>query len=201
MLLPTIILGWLGILIFLIIISSFQKMMRNNEYGLLHMLMAFMYALWLPLPLTLYYLLDLDVLLVGTVFSLVYLIMLVITMTLQTGHITYIVKHNAENSITNSHTNYIMATLSNPFEAMANVFKSMWALFLGITFWTIGETLIASFMFLCSLFIFYYLCLAINSSLIKRMALFSKVKSNTVLTNLETLLFFGALMIYITFNN
>ena len=198
MLLSTIILGWLGILVFLIIIFSFRKMIKNNEYGLLHLLMAFMYALWLPLPLTLYYLLDLDTLLVGSIFGFVYLIMLVITMALQTGHIAYVIKHDGDASIKVSNQN-IMAMLSNPLEALANVFKSIWTLFLGISFWTMGETFIASIMFLSSYLVFYYMFLAINASLIKRISFLSKVKPNFIVTNLETFLLFSILMCYITF--
>lgn len=94
MLISTIILGWIGIVIFLIIVFTFQKLVKNNEFALIHNLMALMYAMWFPLPLTLYQLLNSELLQVGTIFGLVYLILLVITMTLQTGHITYIVKHN-----------------------------------------------------------------------------------------------------------
>lgn len=196
---PTIILGWLGIFIFLIIIISLRKLVKNKEYALLHLLMALMYAMWFPLPLTLYYLLDLEVLLIGTVFGFVYLITLVIAMALQTGHIAYVSKQN--DHLSANAANNLMAMLSNPFEAIANIFKSIWALFLGLTFWTIGETLIARIMFLCSLLVFYYLCLAVNASVIKPITVFSRVKPNTIVTNVETFLFFFVLMIYITFGN
>ncbi|MGY0692022.1 hypothetical protein ACW2QC_04415 [Virgibacillus sp. FSP13] len=58
MLLSTIILGWIGILIFFIIIFTFQKLAKNDELGFLHLLMAFMYSMWLPLPMTVNNLLD-----------------------------------------------------------------------------------------------------------------------------------------------
>ncbi|MET3322714.1 UNVERIFIED_ORG: hypothetical protein ABIC97_005867 [Peribacillus simplex] len=48
MLISTIILGWIGVLIFLIVVFSFQKMAKNNEYAFMHILMALMYAMWLP---------------------------------------------------------------------------------------------------------------------------------------------------------
>ena len=198
MLYPTILLGWVGILIFLIIIFSLRKLVKNNEYGLIHLLMAIMYAMWLPLPLALYFLLDVDTLIVGATFGFVYLMMLVMTMALQTGHIIYVSKKSDDSSI---NPNHIMATLSNPFEALANVFKSIWALFLGISFWSIGATTMAVIMFISSSLIIYYLILAFNTSLVKPINVFSKVKSNTVVTNLETLLFFIVLMSYITLGN
>jgi len=197
----TIILGWIGILIFLIIVFTFQKLIKNNEFAFIHNLMALIYAMWFPLPLALYQLLNSELLQVGTIFGLVYLIMLVITMTLQTGHITYIVKHNGNKSITDKQGDYMMATLSNPFEGLANVFKSIWALFLGIAFWNSGEILMASIMFLFSLLIFYYLFIVLDISLVKRIKFFSKAKANNFLINLETLLFFIILISYITFNS
>lgn len=200
MLISTIILGWIGILIFLIIALAFHILVKNNEFAFLHILMALMYAMWFPLPLALYQLLNSKLLQVGTIFGLVYLIMLVITMTLQTGHIAYIVKLNDNKSITDKQGDYMMATLSNPFEGLANVFKSIWALFLGITFWSNGELLMANIMLLFSLLIFYYLFIVLDKSLKKRIKFFSKVKTNTVLINFETLFFFIVLMSYITFN-
>ena len=62
--------------------------------------MAVMYAMWLPLPFVLYQLLNSDMLLIGTVFGSVYLILLVVTMVLQTGHIAFITKHNEGGEIT-----------------------------------------------------------------------------------------------------
>lgn len=200
MLISTMIIGWIGVLIFLIIVSTFQKMAKNNEFAFMHILMALMYAMWLPLPLALYQLLNTELLQVGTIFGLAYLLMLVITMALQTGHITFIVKHNDDKAITDKQADYMMATLSNQFECLTNVFKCIWALFLGITFWNSSEMLMASLMFLFSLLLLYYLFIMLDTSLVKRVKLFSKVKPNPFIINLETLFFFIILMSYITFN-
>ncbi|MGN7386987.1 hypothetical protein [Sporosarcina sp. SAFN-015] len=198
MLTSTMILGWIGVLLFLIIISTYKKMAKRNEYAILHLLMALMYAMWLPLPLSLYLLLGSDTLLVGTIFGLAYLFMLVISMALQTGHIAFINKHNEDHLIPEKHAEYMMATLTNPFESLLGVFKCLWAIFLAISFWENGEILMASIMLLFGLFIFYYLFITIDTSLMKRVKLFSKVKPNIVLVNLETLIFFIILMCYAT---
>ncbi len=174
-------------------------MARNNEYAFLHLLMAVMYAMWFPLPLALYQLLNSDILLVGTIFGLAYLVLLVITMTLQTGHITFIIRHNEDHSITDKHGDYMMATLTNPFESLLGVFKCIWAIFLGITFWQSGEILMTILMLLFGLLIFYYLFIMLDASLVKRVKLFSKVKPNPFIINLETLFFFIILMSYVTF--
>ena len=201
MIIPTIILGWIGVFIFFVIAVSFQKMSKNNEMALMHFLMAMMYALWLPLPIALNESLKSEYLQIGTIFGLAYLIMLVITMILQTGHITYIVKNNDDQSITDKQGDYIMATLSNPFEGFVNVLKSIWALFLAITFWNSGEMLMANFMILFTLFAFYYLFIILNTVLVTKVKLFSMVKPNPYITNLETILFFMILMCFVTFNS
>lgn len=95
----------------------------------------------------------------------------------------------------------MMASLSNPFEGLANVFKSIWALFLGIAFWNSGEMIMASLMFLFSILLIYYLFIVLDTSLVKRIKIFSKAKPNPFLINLETLFFFIVLMTYITFNS
>lgn len=199
MVLSALIFGWIGVLIFFTIIFTLQKMLKSNEYAFLHLLMAIMYATWLPLPLVLYQLLDSDLLLVGTVFGSAYLILLIIAMALQTGHLAFIAKHNENNEITDSQGKYIMATLSRPYEGLVNVFKGVWAIFLGMTFWQNEDILMAILMMLFGLFIFYYLFIILDASLVKRIKLFEKLKPNNILVNIETLSFFIILLTYITF--
>ncbi|MEK5056016.1 hypothetical protein MHH96_21740 [Niallia sp. FSL K6-0212] len=165
----------------------------------MHILMALMYAMWLPLPLALNQLFNSESLQVGSIFGLAYLFMLIISMSLQTGHITYMVKHNDDKSITESQGNYMMATLSNPFELVANIFKCIWSVFLCITFWKDEQVIMTSLMFLFSLLLFYYLFIMLDTSLLKRVKVLSKVKANPFIINLETLFFFIILMSYITF--
>ncbi|MDN4607673.1 hypothetical protein [Sporosarcina highlanderae] len=176
-------------------------MSERNEYAFLHLLMAIMYAMWLPLPLALLRLIDSDTVIIGTIFGLAYLFMMVISMVLQTGHIAFIQKYDLDHSIPEKHAEYMMATLTNPFESLLGVFKSMWAIFLGITFWQSGEMLMAGLMLLFSLFIFYYLFIALDMSLMKRVKLLSKVKANIFIVNIETLAFFITLMCYVTYRS
>ncbi len=195
----TIVFGWIGVFLFICLAVTFQRMAKMNEYALIHFIMALMYALWLPLPIALNKSLSSDYLQIGTIYGLAYLLMLVMAMSLQIGHITYLVKNNDDHSITDKQGDYMMATLSNPFEGLVNVFKSIWALFLAIAFWNSGEMVIAIVMMLFSLLGFYYLLIILDTILVTRVKLFSKVKPNPYVTNLETLLFFIILMSYLTF--
>lgn len=196
MLLSTVILGWIGILIFIVIALTFNKLAHHNEFGFIHLLMAVMYAMWLPFPLVLNQLLNKEVLMVGMIFGTIYLSMMVITMTFQTGHIVHIAMEENKSTYREERSNHMMATLSGPFELLANILKCIWAVFLSIAFWENNNFIMASIMFFFSLLIVYFLILLIDSSLVKRLKFFEKFKSNPYLFNLETLFFFLSLTIY-----
>ncbi|GAB3792641.1 hypothetical protein [Virgibacillus kimchii] len=198
MLVTAVIFGWIGVFIYLTVIFSVKKLMQNYEFGFMHILFVFMYALWLPVPMVMYQLLGSDVLLAGSMFGYLYLFMLIISMALQTGHINYLVKQNEGKGISDEQGAYMMTTLSHPFESIAGVFKSIWALFLAIAFWENGTVWMAVLMSAFGLLVFYYLFMAIDASLVKRIKLFFKVKPNTYCINLETLLFFFSLVLYMS---
>src|SRR5699024_11875105 len=70
--------------------------------------MAIMYTTWLSLPIVFYQLIESDTLLVGVMFGLTYIILLVIVMALQTGHIAFITKHNEDGEITDVLGSYMI---------------------------------------------------------------------------------------------
>ncbi len=156
-----------------------------------------MYAMWLPLPFALYFELEQELLFTGSIFGFVYLLMLVITMGFQTGHIVHIVKQE-QSEVWDERASWMLDTFSSSFEGLANVFKSIWSIFLAIAFWINEEITMAILMSLFSLMIIYYLNNLINVSTIKRIKLTEKLKPNPFIYNIEALLFFLTLMIYIT---
>jgi hypothetical protein len=190
--------GWTGVILFLFLSFSYQKLAESNEFALVHIVMAMMYATWLPLPFTLNHILKIEYLQIGTIFGIVYLLLLVSAMTLQAGHITFIVKENDNRGITDIQGEYMMFTLSNPLEATVNIFKCIWALFLALAFWNQNERIMAVIMLFFSFLIFYYLAIVLNTVMVKQMKLFSWVKQNIYFTNLETFSFFFVLLIYLT---
>ncbi|MGP4065774.1 hypothetical protein ACTWPF_12685 [Oceanobacillus sp. M65] len=92
----------------------------------------------------------------------------------------------------------MLDTFSSSYENLAGVFKSVWSIFLAISFWLNGETWMAILMSLFSLMIIYYVNNLVNVSTIKRIKLTEKLKPNPFIYNIEALLFFLTLMIYIT---
>jgi hypothetical protein len=134
----------------------------------------------------------------GSLFGYTYLMMLIISMALQTGHIHYLVKQNEGKKISDEQGAYMMTMLTHPFEAVAGVYQSIWALFLALAFWEGGGLWLAMLMGVFSLLFFYYLFLELDASLVKRIKLFSRVKPNIYFTNLSTLIFFFSLVLYIS---
>ncbi|MFD2628495.1 hypothetical protein [Oceanobacillus kapialis] len=129
MILSTVILGWIGMGIFITVFFTFLKLMKNKEHGFLHLLMGIMYAMWLPLPFALYSEIGQDFVFTGSIFGFVYLFMLVITMGFQTGHIVHVVKQE-QSEIWGERASWMLDTFTTSFEGLASVFKSIWSIFL-----------------------------------------------------------------------
>lgn len=198
MLLSAVILGWIGILIFLFIATTINKLVKNNEFGFLHILMAIMYAMWVPIPIAMTHLLNNEALQVGMIFGIIYLSMMIITMAFQTGHIVHIERESKKSTTQEERSNHMMATLSGPFELLANILKCMWALFLTIAFWENNNFLLAIIMSLFCLLIVYFLAILVDISLLKRIKFFGRFKPNPYFFNVETFCFFLILVSFIS---
>ena len=193
----TLVLGWIGIVLFVILAVTFPKLANNNEFGFIHILMAIMYAMWLPIPITLYEILHTDSLKMGMIFGIVYLSMMIITMSLQTGHIVHSAKERQSQAI----SNHLMEILSGPFELMANIVKSIWVLFLAVAFWEQEYVIMATVFGIFSLLFIYFFLLLLKASLIKPNIFLKKIHANTYFFNLEMFSLFLSLMLFITFAN
>lgn len=191
----TLVLGWIGILLFVILAVTFPKLAKNNEFGFIHILMAFMYTMWLPIPITLYEILHTTSLKVGMIFGLVYLSMMIITMSLQTGHIV----HSAKESQSQAISNHFMEILSGPFELMANIVKSIWVLFLAVAFWEQEYVMMANLMGIIGILIIYFVLLLIKESLLKPNIILNRIVGNPYFFNIEVFCLFVSLLIFLTF--
>lgn len=198
MVLSTVILGWIGILLFFVIAITFNNLLKNNEFGFLHILMAVMYVMWVPIPIAMTHLLNSEALQVGMIFGIIYLSMLIMTMALQTGHIVHIERESHKSTTQVERSNHMMATLSGPFEILANILKCMWAFFLTIAFWQNDNFLMAIIMSLFCLLIVYFLAILVDISLLKRIKFLGRFKPNPYFISVETLCFFLILMIFIS---
>ncbi|WP_162785148.1 hypothetical protein [Bacillus sp. P14.5] len=200
MILSTLICGYIGITLFILVAVFFQKLNQNEEYGFLHLLMALMYAIWLPIPIAIYKITENELLIIGSVFGIVYLSMLVITMMIQTGHLVHSVKEGRKSGSWEERDTWMFAAFGGPYEVFANVLKGIWALFLAIAFWQSGEFLMASLMSLFSLLSIYYLLLLVKTSMVNPITYLAEIKANPYFINLETIAFFIVLVAYIGIN-
>ncbi|MTI47915.1 MAG: hypothetical protein FH761_08745 [Firmicutes bacterium] len=200
MLISSLVLGSIGIIIFISILFSFNKLLNKNESGFLHLLMTFMYICWLPIPLATFILLkSYSFMIVGTIFGVLSLLLLIITMVLQASHLSYSAKQNNGNpEMWNINDKWMMdGLLGSQIELLANVLKGIWIIFLTIAFWFSGQIIFGILGSIYSLITIVYLFMLINISLVNEIPFLKKVKLNFILINLETFSWYLVLLVWI----
>lgn len=199
MVLSTIIIGALGLLIFFIIIISYVKLLKRNESGFLHLLMTFMYICFLPIPITIHYLMNNQTLLIGTVFGVLSILLLIITMIFQASHLSFSARHSKENEkLWKENDLWMMqGLLGSQVELLAYVLKGIWIISLTILFWISHELVFAILGTLYSFTTIVYFFMLIDNSLLKEIALFKKLKFNFIIINLELLIWIIIMLIWI----
>jgi len=190
----------IGIILFLIIVLTYNKLLQNNESGFLHLLMALMYASWLPIPITVYRLLgDYKFLIVGTVFGVTSIVILILTMVLQAGHLTYSANRHKEDAVLwDRNDNWMLnGLLGGQVELLANVLRGIWVIFVTICFWLRGDVLLFSFGVIFSSFVCAYVMRIIDLSLVSEIRFLKLVKLNYIIINLETFGWFLLLTVWL----
>jgi hypothetical protein len=200
MIFATIIASAVGVILFLIIALSYNKLLQKNESGFLHLLMALMYACWLPIPMVMYYQLrDYEFLIVGTVFGFVSILILALTMVLQASHLTYSAYHHKEDTrLWDRNDSWMLnGLLGGQVELLANVLRGIWVIFVTICFWLRGDILLFSFGVIFSLFACAYMMRLIDSSLVREIRFLKLVKLSYIIINLETFGWFLMLTVWL----
>ena len=189
LILASIIMSIIGISVFLIVLATYKMLLRENESGFLHLLMSFMYACWLPMPIVVYHILrDDEFLVVGTMFGVVSIVILILTMVLQASHLTYSATHHKEDAALwdKNDSWMIQGLLGGQVELLAKVFGGIWVMFVTASFWIRGYVLLGSFGIIFSLFTYIYLMKLIDSALVNKLRFLELVKLNYIVINLET---------------
>jgi hypothetical protein len=196
MLVATAIFSSIGCLFFVILVLSYKKLLQHNESGFLHLLSAFMFTCWLPLPLVSYLKLSEPAyLLIGTIFGTFSIAMFVITMVMQAGHLAYSARQMDSNpEMWEARDNWMLfGLLGGPYECFAGMLKGIWIIFLTLAFWQSAAYWIAVPGTLLSILSVGYLVKLLDSTTVKDIPILKKIKFGTVLINLETVLWFGLL--------
>ncbi|MDY7043571.1 hypothetical protein RVS70_05070 [Virgibacillus sp. M23] len=194
-----IIMGWLGILIYLFLIFTANKLEKNGETALLHLIICFVFIFFTPLPLYLSFNNHNPIFWLSSIFVYLFLIMIIITMALQVGHLSYSNKQLNNDKWQERDNWMIHGMLGDVFESIVNVVFHIWILLLAIGFFIEDEFVMAAIMTVFSLFIIRNLFILLNVVIKKPMRLFQIFKMNSVITTLETFIFFVVLVCWMTF--
>lgn len=202
MIITTFIIGLIGILIFILILCSFQKLLANNESGFLHLLMSLMFLCWLPIPLVVYVKMkSYDFLLVGTIFGVLAIILYIVTMLLQAGHLSYSAKMQKRDvQLWENRDDWMLnGLLGGQVELMAGFLKGIWIIFLTICFYLSGQTLFFILGIVYSVLTFFYLSMLFDASVNKQISFLKKLKLNSIIINLDNASWFAILLIWILY--
>jgi hypothetical protein len=162
--------------------------------------MAFMYVCWLPIPIVVYQILrDYEFLIVGTIFGIVSLAILILTMVLQASHLTYSAIHYKEDAeFWNKNDNWMLnGLLGGQVELLALVLKGIWVMFITICFWLQGDVLWFSLAAVSSLFSVAYLINLLDLALVRKLRFLKLIKINSIVINLETFAWFAFLTVWL----
>ena len=143
LLLGGIVLTALGIVLYIIVAAYYPWLLKKDESGALHLLLACIFAVWLPVPLIIYQILGApSSLLIGTIFGVAGLFLFLITMLLQAGHLTYSTKQEAisPSQLWEERDNWMLGgMLRNTFEIFAGLLEAVWIIFLTMSFLQSGS--------------------------------------------------------------
>jgi hypothetical protein len=194
-----IIMGWLGILTYLLLILAANKLLKNGESALLHLIICFAFIFFTPLPLYIGTNIHNQYFLLSTVFGYLFLIMIIITMALQVGHLSYSNKQQ-NNEIWEERDNWMIhGMLGDVFESIVNVVFHIWILLLAVGFFLVHNFVMGTIMTIFSLFIIRSLGILLNVVIKKPTRLFKVFKMNSTITTIETFIFFLILVCWMTF--
>ena len=194
-----IIMGWLGVLIYLLLILTANKLEKKGETALLHLIICFAFIFFTPLPLYLCFSNHNPIFLLSSIFGYLFLIMIIITMALQVGHLSYSNKQQNNEKWKDRDNWMIHGMLGDVFESVVNVVFHIWILLLAIGFFLEEKIVMGALMTIFSVFIIRSLLILLNVVIKKPIRLFKVFKMNSVITTLETFIFFLVLVCSMTF--
>lgn len=198
-----IIIGSIGILLFLVILTTYSKLLKNNESGFLHLLMCLMYTCWLPLPIVINFKYRIyDFLVIGTILGTTSILLLIVTMLLQASHLSYsALKSNNNANLWNDRDAWMLnGLLGGQVELFAFLLKTLWYICLTYVFFITKNYIFFTIGIIYSLLVIFYFFMLLDKSLIKEISFMKKLKLNTLIINLETTSWFLIIIILLSVN-
>ncbi|WP_425449321.1 hypothetical protein [Dethiothermospora halolimnae] len=192
--------GIIGVIIFITIVATFQKLLRKNESGFLHLLMCFMFICWLPIPFVIYLKMKAySFLFIGALFGTLSLILYIITMIFQASHLSYSARVSYEDKeLWRKNDDWMLnGLLGGQVELLAGFLKGIWVIILAVAFLIDGQIVFSIVSIIYSLFTVLYLLKLLDTSLIREIRILKIISINTLVINLETSSWFLLLTIWL----
>ncbi|GGH85660.1 heme exporter protein D [Pullulanibacillus pueri] len=193
----------IAFIIFVVLIFSFKALLKRNESGFMHLLLALMFTCWLPIPLAVQKALGHpEPLLIGTGFGMLSLILLVFTMVLQASHLSYSAKQamNHNQALWQERDNWMLGgMLAGTTELFADFLKGVWTVFLTVAFFAKGHSVMGVVGIIYSIVGVISVLLLINQTVVKEMPILAKLQSKLgfVYHNLETFVWYMVLTFWL----
>lgn len=192
--------GCLGLTLFLCIMFMWRTLLNSGESALLHLLICFVYVFWIPLPLGLTISNHDELFTVAMVFGYLFLAMMIFTMALQVGHLSYRNKQ-ANDLIWDDRDSWMLqGMLGNVFESIVMVIFHIWTILLMIGFFVENNSIVGFVMLGFSLFMVRSLYTLISVVVRRPVPILKIGKTSAIVTNLEIFLFFVIVMCLIRFD-
>jgi hypothetical protein len=192
------ILGWLGIITYLIVFLSAQKLINKGESALLHLLICFVFVFLTPIPIYLYSTIGNEYFLVSTIFGYIFFILIITTMALQVGHLAYRNKQKNTDIWEERDSWMINGMLGDIYESIVGVIFHLWIILLALGFFQEGIYSMGVIMALFSWLLIRSLLILLKLVLKEPISFLNRVKLSPILTNLETFLLFLIIIIWIS---
>lgn len=189
--------GCLGLVLNIVFIIIAPQLYKKGETALIHLLLAIIFIFFLPIPLALYFKIHSSVMLTAALFGTFFIIMLIITMAFQTGHLAYR-NRQANNDLWEDRDQWMIhGMLGDVYESISGVIFHLWHILLAVSFYTSGHHLMGTFFIIVSLIMIRSVILLGNHVLRNPSRLFKLFKPNAVFVNLESFLVFLVLVIWL----
>lgn len=126
------------------------------------------------------------------------LVIFIVAMALQTGHIVYSNKHSKENKdLWEANDEWMMNLLSDPIEMIAGIFNWIGAIFIGTALLQNNYPFFAAIIFLLSLQMIYCLALLFRTCVNAPPKWIQSIKPNSVVLNLGLFLYYIVLLLFL----
>jgi len=188
--------GIIGLLIFIKLITSVQRLLKNDEGAYIHLLMALMYVCWLPIPIVSFIKFQkYDFLIIGAIFGTLSLVIGIMVMILQASHLSYSKKEREEDpEFWNRADTWVLnGLIGSQAELLMGALKGLWIIIMTVSFILERDIVLSLFGVVFALLNSVYFLMLYNDAFKRE----SKIKLNMLVINIECVIWYTMMAIII----